>query len=108
MDSETGKVIAALDTEGGPDELDFDPESQRIYLTGASGAVDVFKELDPDHYVLSGQTTTGYIAKTSLLVPELKQLFVAVPKHVVLTPPIPQSQEAVIEPAKLLVFAVLQ
>jgi hypothetical protein len=39
---------------------------------------------------------------------ELKRFYVAVPKHVILTPPIPESKEATIEEAKILVFEVVQ
>jgi hypothetical protein len=107
MDSDTGKVIQALDSVGGADEIQYDAPSQRIYLTGTTGFVDVFKQVDPDHYQLLGKVPTGALAKTALLVPELKRFYVAVPKHIILTPPIPQSQEATIEEAKLLVFDVV-
>ncbi|GAC1432082.1 MAG: hypothetical protein NVSMB58_13070 [Terriglobales bacterium] len=108
MDSETGKVVDALDTEGGSDEVVYDSASRRVYLTGTTGAVDVFKQVDPDHYERLGLVPTGPIAKTSLLVPELNRFYVAVPKHVILTPPIPQSKEATIEDAKIMVYEVLQ
>lgn len=107
MDSDTGKVIQALDSVGGADEIVYDPPSQRIYLAGTTGFVDVFKQVDPDHYQLLGKVPTGALAKTALLVPELKRFYVAVPKHIILTPPIPQSREATIEEAKLLVFDVV-
>lgn len=106
MDSDSGKVIQALDSEGGADELEIDPSSQLIYLTGASGGINVYKELDPDHYKLIDILQTGALAKTSLLVPELKRLYVAVPKHIILIPPIPQSAEFGVEDAKILVFEV--
>lgn len=106
MDADTGKIIDALDSEGGVDELVYDPESKRVYFTGTTGAIDVFKQVDPDHYERLGLVPTGAIAKTSLMVPEWKRFFVAVPKHVILTPPIPESKEATIEDAKILVYEV--
>ncbi len=108
MDADNGKVIAALDTEGGADEVEYEPVSRRVYLTGTTGFVDVFKQLDADHYELVGKVPTGAIAKTSLLVPELKRFYSAIPKHVILTPPIPESKEATIEDSKILVFEVAQ
>jgi len=39
MDTRTGKVVAALDTEGGADEIQYDAASQRIYFTGTTGHV---------------------------------------------------------------------
>lgn len=107
MDSDTGKVIDAIDTVGGVDEVVFDVPSKRIYYTGASGSVEVFKQLDADHYDRLGEVTTGPIAKTTLLSPELHRFFAAVPKHVIIVPPIPQSKEAVIEDAKIMVYDVL-
>jgi DNA-binding beta-propeller fold protein YncE len=107
MDSETGRVIQALDSVGGADEIQYDAASRRIYLSGSTGYVDVFKQLDPDHYKLIGKVPTGALAKTGLLVPEWKRYYSADPKHIVLTPPIPQSEEAVVESAKILVFDVM-
>jgi hypothetical protein len=37
----------------------------------------------------------------------MQRFFVAVPKHIILTPPIPESKEASIEDAKILVYEVL-
>ncbi len=107
MDSESGKVIDAIDTEGGVDEVQFEPTSKRIYYTGTTGFVEVFKQTDADHYERLGKVATGAIAKTTLLVPELKRFYAAVPKHIILTPPIPQSKEATIEDAKIIVYEVV-
>ena len=107
MDSDSGKVIDAIDTEGGADELEFDAPTKRIYYTGTTGNIDVFKQRDADHYDRLGLVPTGAIAKTSLLVPELKRFYSLVPKHIILTPPIPQAKEAAIEDAKIMVYEVL-
>ena len=107
MDATNGKVIDAVDSEGGVDELVYEPSNQRVYFTGTTGGIDVFKRLDSDHYRRLGLVPTGALAKTSLFVPELQRLFVAVPKHVILTPPVPESNEATIEDAKILVFQVV-
>jgi hypothetical protein len=107
MDADRGTVIGSFDTEGGSDEVEYDAASKRIYLTGTTGAVDVFKQIDADHYERLGLIPTGAIAKTSLLVRELKRFYVAVPKHVILTPPIPESKEATVEEAKILVYEVM-
>ena len=106
MDSENGKVVQVLDSEGGVDEVQYDAPSQRVYFTGTTGYVDVFKQADPDHYERLGLVPSGAIAKTSLLVPELHRFFVIVPKHVILTPPIPESTEATVEDARVLVYEV--
>src|SRR5712671_5391893 len=107
MDADNGKVIDALDTEGGVDEVEWEPKSRRIYYTGTTGFIEVFKQLDADHYQSLGKVATGVLAKTSLLVPELSRFYSAVPKHVILTPPIPQAKEASIEDAKINVYELL-
>jgi DNA-binding beta-propeller fold protein YncE len=107
MDADSGKIVQALDAEGGVDEIQYDAESQRVYFTGTTGAVDVFKQVDPDHYELLAEVPTSPIAKTSILVPELKRFYVIVPKHIVLTPPVPQDKEATVEEARILVFEVM-
>ena len=87
MDTETGKVVQALDSVGGADVVQYDEASRRIYFTGTTGTVAVFKEMDPDHFQLLGKVPTGAISKTGLWVPELKRFYSAVPRHYVLTPP---------------------
>jgi DNA-binding beta-propeller fold protein YncE len=87
MDTESGKVVQALDSVGGADVVQYDETSRRIYFTGTTGTVAVFKELDPDHFQLLGKVPTGAISKTGLWVPELKRFYSAVPRHYVLTPP---------------------
>lgn len=87
VNTETGKVLQALDSVGGADNVDFDPATERIYFTGTTGTVAVFKEVDPDHIELLGKVPTGAVAKSGLWVPEEKRFYSAVPRHYVLTPP---------------------
>src|SRR5258706_4435249 len=81
MNTDTGKMIAQFPAVGGSDEMFFDAASQRIYLQGYEGIADVWKEVDPDHYVSIGRIQGGVHGKTSLLVPELKRYYVAVSEH---------------------------
>jgi len=101
MDTQTGKVVAALDTEGGADEILYDGASGRIYFSGTTGGVEVFKQLDADHYQSLGRLITAADAKTSLLVPEFKRLYVAVPRRNVAIPP---TRDVITESAVILVF----
>jgi DNA-binding beta-propeller fold protein YncE len=87
MDTETGKVVQALDSVGGADDVYYDAATSRIYFTGSTGTVAVFKELDPDHFQLLGKVPTGAVSKTGLWVPELKRFYSAVPQHFVFTVP---------------------
>lgn len=80
FDSQSGKELQALPVGKGVDDLMFDPASKRIYATsGGTGAVDVYKETDPDHYQSLGNVPSGPGGKTGLLVPQLSRLFVPVP-----------------------------
>ena len=65
--------------------------------------VDVFKQVDADNYQHLGKLITAADAKTSLLVPELKRFYVAVPKRNVAIPP---TRDVIPEDAEVLVFEV--
>jgi DNA-binding beta-propeller fold protein YncE len=81
LDSDTGKVLQNLSIGTGVDDMVFDPASRRIYVTPGDGFVDVFKQIDADHYKPLGKVATGPLGKTGLLVPSLNKYFVAVPPH---------------------------
>jgi hypothetical protein len=72
-----------LDATGGGDEIFYDAASKRIYFSGSTGTLAVFHEDDPDHFRLLGKVPTGAIAKSGIWIPELKQYYAAVPKHLV-------------------------
>jgi DNA-binding beta-propeller fold protein YncE len=79
LDTHTGKAVTDLPCIGHADDVFYDSAAKKIYVSGGDGAVSVYQQRGPDQYVLQGNVETGPGAKTSLLVPELKQLFVAVP-----------------------------
>ena len=81
LDSDTGKVLQNLPISTGVDDMIFDPASMRIYVATGEGFVNVFHETDADHYETIGKIPTGPLGKTGLLVPALKEYFVAVPPH---------------------------
>src|SRR5438034_854689 len=103
MDTQTGTVVQALDSVTGADEVQYDAPTGRIYFVGTTGTLEVFKQVDPDHYQSLGKVPTGAIAKTGLWVRELKRMYIAVPKHIVQTPPYGQN-DYIIEEAHLMVF----
>jgi DNA-binding beta-propeller fold protein YncE len=81
MDTRTGKELQALPiTKGRTDDLVFDPAKRRIYVA-TTGAVDVYSQIDADHYVLLQTVETNPSGKTARLVPELNRYFVASPKQ---------------------------
>ena len=74
---DTGKVVTSLPCTGFNDDMWLDVAHKRIYVTG-SDTTTVFEERDADHYEHIADVPTGYRAKTSLLVPQLNRLYVAV------------------------------
>jgi len=81
MDSTSGKEISSAPISKGIDDMAFDPATKRIYAEANTGAIDVYQEIDSDHYRSLGTTRIGVPAKPGLLVRELKLYFVAVPQH---------------------------
>jgi len=126
INTETGKVVQALDNVGGADDsVYYDAATERIYCPGTTGTVAVFQEIDPDHFKLVGRVPTGAVAKSGLWVAEWKRYYAAVPQHFVLTAPhgskdvradlrselnqkdgtvLPILSNLTIEPAHLMVF----
>lgn len=81
MDTRTGKELQVLPiTKGRTDDMVFDPVGKRIYVA-TTGAVDVYSQIDPNHYKLLQTVKTNPVGKTARLVPELNRYFVASPKH---------------------------
>jgi len=83
INTDTGKVVQALDAAGGADEIFYDATSSRVYFSGSSGTLIVFHEEDPDHFRQLGKVLTGAIAKSGIWIPELKRYYSAVPTHLV-------------------------
>jgi DNA-binding beta-propeller fold protein YncE len=77
FDIDTGKVIASLPCAENSDDMGYDPVRKRIYITG-DGSTSVIVQQDADHYVSVAELPTGYRAKTSIFVPELNRLYIAV------------------------------
>ncbi len=79
MDTSNGAVIQRLPTIGDSDDVSYDRARRRIYVTGGEGAISVYEQRDPDHYLQIAKVPTASGARTSLFVPDWNQLFVAVP-----------------------------
>ena len=81
LDSQTGKTIASLPSVGGADDMSWDAERKRVYLSGGEGAVSVYGTKAPDSYTEIAKVVTASGAKTSLFVPELGRFYIAVPQQ---------------------------
>lgn len=77
FDTDTGKVVTKLPCAGFNDDMWFDTARKRIYVTG-SETTTVIEQRDADHYQHVADVSTGFRAKTSVLVPELNRLYIAV------------------------------
>jgi DNA-binding beta-propeller fold protein YncE len=76
-DTDTGKVVTTLPTAEMHDDMWFDLARKRIYVTGTETTA-VMEQRDADHYSHLADVPTGYRAKTSIYVPELNRLYIAV------------------------------
>jgi len=79
LDTGSGRVVAEFDSAGDADDIFYDRDAHRVYVSGGEGFVFVFEQTDPDHYRLLAKVATRRGARTSLFVPEWQTLFVALP-----------------------------
>ena len=78
-DTESGGLVAAIDCAGDLDDVFYDADRKRIYLSGGEGFLEVVAQRDGDHYEQVARLPTAPGARTSLWVPALRRLYVAVP-----------------------------
>jgi DNA-binding beta-propeller fold protein YncE len=78
-DTNSGKQIGSLDIAGDTDDVFYDAAQKRLYVSCGAGFLDVFQEKDPTHFSRTGHISTAAGARTSLFVPELQRLYLAVP-----------------------------
>jgi hypothetical protein len=77
LSSQDGTVAARAETCGDADDMFVDTKRRRVYVSCGAGAIDV---LEPEEagYRRIARVPTFPGARTSLFVPELDRLFVAV------------------------------
>jgi DNA-binding beta-propeller fold protein YncE len=92
LDASSGRIVVTLPTIGDTDDIFCDAGERWIYVVGGEGAVEVFRQRDPNNYESIQRMTTAPGARTGLFVPAWHRLFVAAPHRG------PQ-------PAKILVYA---
>jgi DNA-binding beta-propeller fold protein YncE len=81
IDTDTGKVIASPECVGDADDVHIDAKTGRIIVVGGDGALDVFESTDQRTYVKAASVKTAPSARTGLMVPERRAVYVAVPKR---------------------------
>lgn len=93
-DSETGKEIFSSPTVGDVDDLYWNKTTGEIYLSGGSGAINIFKQTGKASYKQLFAIKIPIGARTSLFVPELNQFLIA-------------ARSIGDQPAKLIIYRVL-
>ncbi len=78
-DTSTGSRVASVDAVGDTDDLFYDAKRQRLYVTGGDGAIDVFDAAVPSGLPRVAHIASASGARTSLFVPDLNRLYLAVP-----------------------------
>jgi DNA-binding beta-propeller fold protein YncE len=78
-DTTTGKESGSFDIVGDTDDLFYDATRKRLYVSGGAGYLDVLQEQETNRFVRVARITTAAGARTSLFVPELARLYLAVP-----------------------------
>ena len=81
LNTDSGAVIAKIPTVGDSDDVFYDATRKRIYASGGEGTIVVLQQQDPDHYQEIARVPTVKGARTSLFVPDLGRLFLAVRKQ---------------------------
>src|SRR5690348_15868102 len=69
LDSRTGKLITTLSMAGDADDMYYDKITHTLYISGGSGDINVFQQLNANTYkqIANIQTRSG--ARTSLWIP---------------------------------------
>jgi DNA-binding beta-propeller fold protein YncE len=77
-DTSTGRVVGSMDVVGDTDDLFYDAARKRVYVSGGEGFIDVLQDQGGQfRRVMHLPTAAG--ARTSLFVPEMNRLYLAVP-----------------------------
>jgi DNA-binding beta-propeller fold protein YncE len=79
LDAQTLKTITSVDCGDDADNVRYDEKAKRIYVSCGGGNIDLVRQVDADHYTAAKTIPTAAGARTSLLIPELKTLCLAVP-----------------------------
>lgn len=79
LNAQTGKVVARLNCSGDADDMFYDARDHLILVSCGAGFINVYRQLNPNHYALAARIPSAHGAKTSLWVPSLRRYYVAAP-----------------------------
>jgi DNA-binding beta-propeller fold protein YncE len=80
LDTQSGHMIITIPIGGDVDDIFFDSRRQRLYVSCGEGWIDVLSEETPNTYKRIDHTPTKAGPRTSLFIPSLNMLLVAVPQ----------------------------
>lgn len=81
FDTLTGKTVDELEIGKDADDIFYDAAKRRLYISCGGGFIDVIRQEGPSKYSLLQRIATAPYARTSLFVPEMERLYLAVPAH---------------------------
>jgi hypothetical protein len=79
-DTLSGRVVDTISVGQGPDDVFYSPNGC-LYVSSRQGYTYVFSQTDPDHYQAGNNVFTGIGGGTSLFLPQLGRLYVAIPQN---------------------------
>jgi YVTN family beta-propeller protein len=80
LDTESGKTVTSIPCAGDADDVFYDAEAKRVYVSGGAGVISVIVQADRDTYAEMLDVKTEAGARTSVYIPEMRRLCVAVPR----------------------------
>lgn len=78
LDSDSGQIVERVPCAGDADDLWYDAAHRRIYVSGGEGFITVLSQRDANHYSRIAQLQTESGARTSLFIPAINRLYLAV------------------------------
>ncbi len=81
LETTSGKTVTELPISGDTDDLFYDAQRKRLYISCGEGFIDVIEQSDGDTYKLSEKISTAPGARTSFFSPQLGQFYLAVPRR---------------------------
>jgi DNA-binding beta-propeller fold protein YncE len=79
LDTTSGRIVGTLSTVGDTDDVFYDTVRRQVYVIGGEGAVEVFRQRNPDRYESVGRSATAAGARTGFFTPTSSRLYVAAP-----------------------------
>ena len=81
IDTDSGRLVTKLNVVNDADDIFYDSENKQIYLTGGEGYLDVISKKDANTYQEVAKIPTAQGGRTSLFVPQLDRLYIAIPNY---------------------------